>query len=136
VSTSLDGIGRQHFQVQRKLRRQRLQHVDVGWEVVVAGDQRAPARLRMQSSSRGLVEVHRGRIADDDLAGPRLHDRLRDEVTQPARHMDPLAPGDDEVLAPGFERLRNQGRGSRGLAAQRIAVHVQCTVVINDEKPA
>jgi hypothetical protein len=99
-----------------------LEHVAVGGEVAAVGDDRALALL--EHGGAQLVEVDRGRVAGDHLAGARAEDGLGEQIADSRRRVDPVVPARDELGAP----LRDGGgepvaRGQRE-AAERVAVEV------------
>ena len=102
-----------------------LEHVAVGGEVVVVGDQDRAARPRVQGGAGQLVEVHRGGVADHDLARRRAQKVLAEQVTCLPGQVHPVRPGADQPGAPVLgDDLREALGGRGGQHAQRVAVQV------------
>ena len=91
-------------------RRETLEHVTVGREVSSLGDDRPAVRPRVERRGRELVEVHRGRVADQHLARPGTEKVRADEVAHDRRQFDPRRPARVAMAHPMIRR-RPPSRG-------------------------
>ncbi len=104
----------------------RLGDIEVGGEVSLHGQHRAPIRPRRERGGQQLEEVHRGGIRDDHLRGPGP-DQRRDLGPYPRRRIDPAPPGPGGHQIPAPLRphdFRQPRRGGAGRRAQGIAGQV------------
>ena len=89
-----------------------VEHVAVGGEVVVVGDQDRPARPGVQGGAGQLVEVHRGRVAHHDLARAPRPAGARRAGHRPGRAGPSSAPrtGSARCPTPGGSPRRRAAR--------------------------
>ena len=85
LAQALIHVGVDHPQLAAVLRGDALQHVPVGREVIVVGDDHAPAGLSVQRGAGQLVEIHRGGVADQDLPWCGADQVRTDQVTDLTR---------------------------------------------------
>ncbi len=98
--------------------------VAVGREVAGGDREIAATRPQAEGGVHQLIEVHRGRVVDDHLAGARAEQR-RQPVAHPLRQVDPVLPRADQPAAPLLGRHPPQPleRPPRQ-PAERVAVEV------------
>ena len=118
-------VGADHAQLAAGPGGDTRQHVAVGGEVVVVGDQDRPARPGVQGRAGQLVQVHRGGVAHHHLARARAQQVLAEQVAYLPGQIHPVRPGPDQPGAPLLaDHLGYALRGRGRQPAQRVAVQV------------
>ena len=118
-------VGVDHAQLAAALVGDAGQHVPVGGEVVVVGHDDAPAGPGTEGGAGQLVEVDRGAVADQHLAGRRAQQVVAEQVAHLARKGHPVAPGPDQPPSPAApDHLADPLRGGQRQHAQRVPVQV------------
>ena len=97
-----------------------LEHVAVGGEVVLVGDQRAQRRVGVQHRVDELVEVDRGGVGDEHLAGLGA-DHLGQRVAGP-----PSAPRSSRASRRRAPRPTGRPRGAAARACPSAAGRASC----------
>jgi hypothetical protein len=118
--------GRDPLDDQPGVARSGIRDVEVGGEGVGIGEHDPAPRAHPRGRDHGLVEVHRGRVGADDLAGCRA-DEGADDIADPAGCLPParIVPARDEVVAPLAVHDVGHGLGDTlGQCSQRVAVEV------------
>ena len=101
-----------------------LEHVAVGREIVIVGDEDVAARPCVQRRPRQLVQVDRDGIAHDDLPCGGTDEVVAQHVTGLPGQLDPLVPGPNQADPPvlvddlGDPRLGPHRQLTEGVAVQ------------------
>ena len=120
----VDRVALEHSQLGVAARRDALEHVAVGREVVPVRHHRAPPRPRPERRAHELVEVDRRRVAGEHLARPCAEHRLGEQVARAHRRVDPVVPAADELALPRLEHGLQAAGGRDRHAPERVAVEV------------
>lgn len=129
------GIGLDPAHAQPALGGDPLDDVPVGREVVAVHDDLTPAGPGGDRGAHHLVEQHRGRVPDGDLARCGAGHHLPDPVAERQRQVEPpLVPAPDQ---PGPPLLLDEGahplRRRAQWATERVPVEVDDRAVRADE---
>ena len=100
--------------------------VEVGRERLILGNDDVAVGPQSDGGLDCLVEIDRGRVANEGLAGSSPKQRS-DAVTEPDRHVEPSSavPAPDQVMSPfPFDRVVQDVGGGARHRAERIAVEI------------
>lgn len=111
-----------------------LQNIQIGREVKLVGDDALAVGAQTERGGREFEQIHRNRVADDDLSLRRA-DETRDLLADADGRVPPaFVPAADQVAAPlVFDDGAGAFRRSLGETAKRIPVHVEQVGVSDDE---
>jgi hypothetical protein len=127
------GIGRpEDLKVQATGAGDAFEHVAVGREVVLVGDERGDAGVGVEDRVDELVEVDGDRVRDEDGAGLGA-DHLGQRVAGAGRRGDPVEPAADELVAPLLDDAAQALARALRQPAERVAVEVELVRVVDHE---
>ncbi len=103
-----------------------LDDVEIGREAAALGDDDVALRPEAKTGMQSLVEIERGGVAGDHLAGCRA-DQRRDQIAGADRQLEPacVVPAADQALRPlGLGRGGDRRQRRLGRRPERVAVEI------------